>query len=455
MTGGPSGQRPLGLISVAIGAAISVSVMDGIMIVVALPFMARDLNVSASSAILVVSAYQLAIAMLILPMSAISAALGLKRAYLTCIALLGVASACCAFAPSLPVLITARIVQGIGGAGIMALTNALLRQLYPANRLTHALGINVAVAAIALSAGPSIAAFLLSALSWHWLFLVNVPVALFALFAGMLWLGDGQSHARQLGGPGILLSMWATGASVLALNLLAQGAAPGWAVLAAAIAVAGWTSFALQQRRSPRPLLGTSLLRTRAIWPSLLVYLLAAFAQTAAYISIPFMLNAAGYKPAQIGLYFSAWPIAILVIGPVAARLCRRHSFGKLAAMGIFVMALGLAGLALMTEPSPARVVGFIAFSGLGYGFYQIPNTQALVSVVSVSHTADVTAMSALSRSLGQATGAAAVALALRLQGAQATSWVLALSSILLMLAGLASWARVGGGRKAVVMVLG
>jgi DHA2 family multidrug resistance protein-like MFS transporter len=441
---------PLGLVSAAIGAAIAMAVMDGVMMAVALPIMARDLGASDSSIILVVSAYQLAVVALILPLSALAARLGLKRVYIASITLLGAASLACALAPTLEFLIVARIVQGAGGAGIAALTNALLRRLYPPDQLVRALGINAAVAALSLSGGPSIAAFLLSLLSWHWLFFVNVPVAVFALVAGMRWLGHDAQETRPSSVLGMFLSMMATGATVVTLNLLAQGAAPLWIAISAIAAGIGWLVLTAQQRRGARPLLSTSLLKTPRMWPAVLIFFLAAFAQTTAYIAIPFKLHGAGYRPAQIGLIFTAWPIAVLAIGPISSRLCRRYPLGTLGGVGLLTMAVGLAGLALMSDAAPPLTVGLIALSGLGYGFYQIPNTQALVTVVPVAQTADATAMGALSRGIGQASGAAIVALALRLFDVQATSFSLGLASMLALLAMVVSGKREGKAKDAV-----
>ena len=418
------------------------ALIDGMMVAVALPVIARVLRVSAANAILVVSAYQLATAALILPTSALSARLGLKRVYVAAVALLGLGSFACAFAPTLPALIAARVVQGAGGAGITALTNALLRRVYPAERLAGALAVNAAVAAVALSAGPSLAALMLSLLSWRWLFLVNLPVAGFALFAGLRWLGDDQQPARSASLGGMLLSVAAGASVVLALNLMAQGAALGWTAAGALAAAGAWIAFVAHQRRATRPLLLTSPLRTLALRSSIVVYFLAAFAQTSAYLAIPFLLRGEGYGPAQIGLMFTAWPIAVLAMGRLSARLCGRYPRGVLSAAGLAAMGAGLLGVALAAGASRALAVGLIALGGLGYGFYQIPNTQMLVTSVPMAQAADATAMGALSRAIGQASGAAGVALCLRLLGERGPELALALAAALAVLAAYVSLRR-------------
>jgi DHA2 family multidrug resistance protein-like MFS transporter len=178
------------------------------------------------------------------------------------------------------------------------------------------------------------------------------------------------------------------------------------------------------------------------MWPHVLIFFLAAFAQTTAYIAIPFLLHGAGYQPAQIGLIFTAWPIAVLAIGPISSRLCGRYPLGILGGAGLLTMAVGLAGLALMSDAAPPLTVGLIALSGLGYGFYQLPNTHALLTAVPIAQTADATAMAALSRAIGQASAAAAVALALRRLDGQATSVSLGLAAVLALLATLVSGKR-------------
>jgi len=438
----PGSSARLGLVSTAIGAAIAIAVMDGVMVAVALPVMARDLGISDSSTILVVSAYQLAMAALILPTSALAARLGLKRVYIASIALLGIGSLACASAPSLGFLIAARIVQGAGGAGITALTNALLRRLYPPSRLARAVGINAAVAALSLSAGPSIAALLLSLLSWRWLFLVNVPVMIFAIAAGLRWLGHEEPRARPSSAAGMLLSVTAIGATVVVLNLIAQGASPLWTAAGALVAAVAWPCFLTHQRRSGQPLLATSLMTTPSLRPAVAIYFLAAFAQTAAYIAVPFLLHGAGYGPVAIGLMFTAWPLSVLAVGPISARFCGRYPLGLLGGAGLATMATGLACLAVSPEAARPLMVGFVALSGLGYGFYQIPNTQALITAVPLARVADATAMGALGRVIGQASGAATVALGLRLLEGQGASLALGLAAGTALLATVVSLGR-------------
>lgn len=132
----------------------------------ALPTLSRSLHVTAASSVLVVTAYQAALVMALLPCAALGESLGYRRVFVSGGALFTVASALCAAAPSLPWLVAARFVQGLGAAAVMALGVALLRAIVPAHKLGVAIGWNALVVALTSAAGPTVGALILSLASW-------------------------------------------------------------------------------------------------------------------------------------------------------------------------------------------------------------------------------------------------------------------------------------------------
>jgi len=164
-------------------AAIVLVVLDAAIANVALPTIAQSLHVRPAGSIWVVTAYQMALVMALLPCAALGESLGYRRVYTAGVALFVAASALCALSPSLPWLAAARFIQGIGGSAVMSLGIALLRFVVPHQRLGAAIGWNALTVALSSAAGPTIGAAILSVSSWHWLFAVNIPVGAVVLFA--------------------------------------------------------------------------------------------------------------------------------------------------------------------------------------------------------------------------------------------------------------------------------
>ncbi len=175
----PNPQRMLAFTT--LGMAISMAVLDGTIVTVALPTMARQFAVAPENAIWIVNAFQLAVTVSLLPLAALGDILGYRRVYWWGLALFTVASLSCALAPTFAMLTLARVVQGLGAAGIMSVNIALVRFIYPHARLGQGVGNMAVVVAVSTAGSPSVAAAILSVASWHWLFLINVPIGALAL----------------------------------------------------------------------------------------------------------------------------------------------------------------------------------------------------------------------------------------------------------------------------------
>src|SRR6185369_14033141 len=154
----------------AIWLGLAMSVLDSSIANVALPAIARDLHATPSASIWVVNAYQLAMVTALLPLSALGEIIGYRRVYVVGLAVFTLASAACAAATSLPVLAAARVLQGLGAAGLMSVNPALVRFTFPRVMLGRGLGLNALVVALSAAAGPTVASGILAAASWPWLF---------------------------------------------------------------------------------------------------------------------------------------------------------------------------------------------------------------------------------------------------------------------------------------------
>ncbi len=172
-------QRVLAFTTLAMATAMAV--LDGAIVNVALPTIARELATTPAASVWIANAFQLAVTVSLLPLAALGDSLGYRRVYWPGLAIFTAASLACALAPTLFALTLARGIQGFGAAGIMSVNIALVRFIYPSSRLGQGVGNIALVVAVCSAGGPSVAAAILSVASWRWLFLVNVPIAAAAL----------------------------------------------------------------------------------------------------------------------------------------------------------------------------------------------------------------------------------------------------------------------------------
>jgi MFS transporter, DHA2 family, multidrug resistance protein len=397
----------------AIWLAISMAVLDSSIANIALPTIAAELQAPAALSIWVINAYQLAITALLLPLSALGDRIGYRRVYLPGLAIFIAGSAACAMSDSLATLIAARMFQGIGAAAIMSMNAALVRATFPQAKLGRGIGYNALVLSLSAAAGPSIAALILSAGSWPWLFLINIPIGLASLLIGRKALPATEGHGRKPDYPAAVLSAVTLGTLVYGGETLARGEIGMGAPLLGIALVAGYFLVRREWHREA-PLLPLDLLRIPVLALSLVTSITTFAAQMCALVSLPFLLqNVLGRSVAQTGLLLTLWPLAVGVTAPLAGRLAERHHAGVLGGIGLFLFAAGLMALSMLGgDPGTYDLAWRLALCGAGFGFFQAPNNRIILLTAPRHRSGAAGGMLATARLLGQTAGAAAVAAA-------------------------------------------
>lgn len=409
----------------AIIVGLTASVLQAGIVNLALPDIARELEASAASAIWVINAFQLGTLVMLLPLAAFGDRAGYRRVYLAGLALFTLASLAAMLADSIGMLIAARAVQGLGAAGVLSVNTALVRQIHPPALLGRGMAILSMVVATSAVAGPSVAAAILSVGDWPWLFAVNLPVgaAAFVLARNAL-PADRPPRADADAGSGsrlpvgdvlmnvLMFSLVFIGAQRLGVHAAAGQQAPwlAWALLAAGIAVGA--VYLRRQARRAAPMFPVDLLRIPVFSLSMGTSICAFCAQTIAYIALPFlMLESYGRSHLDAGLLITAWPLAIVVLAPVAGRLIGRVPDGLLAGAGLGVLAVGLALLAtLPTQPDNADIVWRMLICGAGFGLFQTPNNHTIVTSSPRHRSGAASGMLGTARITGQTVGAVILA---------------------------------------------
>ncbi|TBW37431.1 MFS transporter [Siculibacillus lacustris] len=380
-------------------------VLDGAIANIALPTIAASYGAAAGDTVWVVSSYQLAVLVALLPCGALGEMFGPRRVFLTGVAVFTLGSAACAFAGSLPVLVAARFAQGLGGGAIMGLVAMNLRSAVPQRLLGTIIGFNAMAIAISSAAGPGLAGAILAVASWPWLFAVNIPI-------GIAILAGGRLLARM---PGVKrpFSLVVLVANTLMFVLFFSGAErmasdPGiGAVLIGASGLCLVTLLRLE-RRSATPLIPTDLLAEPAFRVAVIASIACFTGQMLSYVALPFYLqHNLDMTPVRAGLYMMPWPAAVIVVAPIAGRLADRVKTAWLCAAGGGLLALGLAIVALCPrDPSGVTFVIGAVIAGSGFGLFQTPNNRLLLLSAPKARSGAAGAMQGTARLLGQTFGA-------------------------------------------------
>lgn len=451
LDGLPVPQRYGAILTIVLG--LTMAVLDGAIANVALPTIATDLNASPASSIWIVNAYQIAIVIALLPLSFLGDMVGYRRIYKIGLVVFTITSLICALSRSLEMLTLARVAQGLGGAALMSVNTALIRLIYPKRQLGRGMGINSFVVAVSSAAGPTIAAAILSLASWQWLFLINVPLGIFSIFLAMRFLPPNSSASKitRFDLPSAMMNALTFGLLITALGGFAQGQS-GYLVLAEVIAmlIIGFF-FVRRQLRMPVPLLPVDLLRIPIFSLSICTSICSFCAQMLAMVSLPFFLQTViGRSEVETGLLLTPWPLATMVMAPLAGYLIEKVHAGLLGAMGLLIMACGLFGLALLpSSPSDLDIIWRMALCGAGFGLFQSPNNHTIVSSAPGHRSGGASGMLGTARLLGQSSGAALVALLFNLAGNSGTHTALLLAGSLAVIAAAISGLRVTQPRAA------
>jgi DHA2 family multidrug resistance protein-like MFS transporter len=441
MDGLPTPRRYLAILAISFGTALAV--IDGSVVTVALPTLARDLGVQPSTAVLVVTVYQLVLVMTLLPFSALGSRIGLRRLYQYGQLAFLVSTILCFFAKNLAFLLVVRSIQALGAGAALSVSSALIRSTYPARQLGRGLGIGNVVVASSNAIAPTLGGLVLSVASWPWIFAAAAPLALLSLLLGRRALPEPIRRDEPYDVLAAVLCALTFGLIISGLESAVHGGSPafGAAMIAAGIVIA--VVFVRRELESKIPILPVDLLMRPVLGLSALGGLLAFIASMTVVLSLPFRLQQHyGFLPGEVGAMITPWPLAIMLIGPVAGMLSDRFPAGILGAIG---MAIAVAACLLLAF-LPVHLTHFdliwrMALSGAGFGLFLVPNARLIVHSAPHERAASAGGLISTTRLTGQTLGATLLAALLSL-GVGSGPVPALLAAALALLAGICSLAR-------------
>lgn len=377
---------------------------------VGLPALMQAFGASFQSVQWVVLAYLLAITTMIVSAGRLADIAGRRPLLLGGIALYTAASALCALAPTLGLLIAARAAQGLGAAVMMALTLAFVAGTVPKARTGSAMGLLGAMSSIGTMLGPSLGGLLITGAGWRAIFLVNVPLG--ALAFALAWRalpasGRSEPESKAFDPLGTVLLALTLAAYALTMTL-GRGSFGLLNLGLLAAAALGAILFAITELRVETPLVRLAAFRDPVLTASLAMSLIVATVVMGQLVVAPFYLSRPlGLDPATVGLVLSTAPLVATLAALPAGRLVDRFGAHPMMIAGLSSLVLGAFAMSSIRIAFgiPGYVVPVLALSS-GYALFQTANNAAVMSGATADQRGVVSGLVNLSRNLGLITGA-------------------------------------------------
>jgi len=395
-------------------AAVFMATLDNLVVTTALPVIREDLHATVESLEWTVNAYTLTFAVLLLTGAALGDRFGRRRMLAVGLAIFTVSSAAAALAPSAGVLIAARAAQGVGGAIITPLTLTILSAGVPANRRGAFIGAWSGIAGLAVAFGPLVGGAVVSGISWHWIFWLNVPIGIVLIPLALRRLDETYGPAAKLDLPGVTLA--SVGLTGIVWGLV-RGHGQGWTSPEIVISlVAGalvFALFVLWELRTAEPMLPMRFFQNRVFTLANVASLLMFFGMFGSiFLLSQFFQTVQGYSPFGSGLRILPWTIMPMFVAPIAGALSDRIGGARLMGIGLTLQAGGLASLAAISTPTTPYwhlVVPFMV-SGIGMAMFWAPVANVVLAAVRPEEEGKASGAQNAIRELGGVFGVAVLA---------------------------------------------
>jgi EmrB/QacA subfamily drug resistance transporter len=413
--GGRRGRRPVTFAVLALGVG-AFALLQSLVIPV-LTTVQHQLHTTQAAVTWVLTAYLLSASIMTPILGRIGDMTGKKRVFVGALAALAVGSLLAAVAPSIGVMIVARVIQGFAG-GMLPVAFGIIRDEFPAERVAGAVGVIASLTAVGGGLGIVLAGPITEALDYHWLFWIPLILTVVAAVAAVAFIPESavRTPGRISWLPAVLLSAW------LVALLVALSEAPSWGwrsarvlgLLAASVVLAA--AWLLAELRAATPLIDLKMMRLRGVWTNNLVALLIGVGMYATFAFLPEFVQTpagAGYgfsaSITRSGLMLLPSAITMFCVGLLAGGLARRLG-GRVLVIAGCLIGCGAMSMLAFAHQQQWEVYVSSALMGIGFGLAFSAMAALVVAAVPVSQTGVASGMNANIRTVGGSIGAAVMA---------------------------------------------
>ena len=412
-------ERHVWVISGVVILGMIMSILDTTIVNVALDTLSKDLHSSISEVQWVVTGYLLALAAVMPVTGWMARRFGAKRVYLVSLALFTLGSIACGFSNTLIALVVFRVLQGIGGGMIMPLAQLIMAQVAGPQRMGRVMGIVSMPAMLAPILGPVVGGVILQNLHWSWIFFVNAPIGAVAMYLGWRMLPETDSgEAGPLDRLGLALLPAGAALTIFGISKLGSGgslSSPG--VLGPLIAgILLSVAFCLHALRIPRPLLDIRLYKNKVFAGASFTTFGLGAALFGAMILVPLYYQSVRHLSViDTGLLNGPQGIGALIMMPIAGRLTERYGGGRIAIVGVSLLALSTIPLAFIGANTSYLAISAVLFvRGISIGLGFMPAMTAAFAAMRPEQLSDATPQINVVMRLGSAVGVAILAVVLQ-----------------------------------------
>jgi EmrB/QacA subfamily drug resistance transporter len=390
-----------------VGIGVFMATLDSSIVNVSLPTISRYFDQPLGAAVeWVVIAYLVTVAALLLSIGRIADLVGKKTVWLAGLAIFTLGSMLCGAALTLPMLIGARVLQGIGGASLMAISPAMLTSAFPPEQRGRAIGLNAVTVAVGISTGPTLGGLIVEHASWRYIFYLNVPIGVLGWIATLRLLKPDARRAPSRFDPlGAVLLASALASLTAGISL---GQELGWAhalpLALYGICVTSASIFALHERTHPHPVVDFSLFRNRLFASASSSQMLSFVASFGIALLMPFYFEELrGFSTQETGLLMTPYPVSLAVVAPMSGALADRIGTRWLAVTGMTILCAGIFALSgLGADNSKLDIVARLVLAGVGQSLFQSPNNSALLGSAPPNRQGLASGLLATGRVIGQ-----------------------------------------------------
>jgi len=389
-----TGRKEEGLIVFSVALAVFMVRLDGYIVNISLPAVSRYFDVGLADVSWIVLSYLLVMTSSMLVFGKLSDRLGLRKIFVGGYAFFSLGSLLCGLSPTIVCLNLSRGLQGIGGAMMVASAFAIISHHLPQDRTGWAFGICAFANSLGIMVGAPLGGLMTGFLSWHWIFLINVPVGCLAMLVAWRALpGEQKIGSRRNQAPfdipGAVLSV--VGLAALVYTLTTGGEA-GWqsplVLLAAILSLSALAAFVYRETQAPDPLLDLSLFRNRTFSFAILTTVLAMILLAGGNFLLPFYLEIVqGLRPEQVGAVILVYSVVYMPIGLLSGRLSDHLSPARICSVALFLTIFASLIFAfLLHRNGLAPSVLFLVILAVAYGFFFAPNNHLVMSLAPSRH---------------------------------------------------------------------